>query len=303
MRNFCNKIWNASRFLLMNLTIEENRLPETLELEDKWILSKLNTCIAETTANLEKYEMGVAAQKVYDFLWDNFCDWYIELTKARLTGEDEGAKVQAQQVLCYVLTETLKLLHPFMPFITEEVWQALPHTGDFLMMEQWPTYRSEFAFTEEAAAMEKIMDAIKAVRIRRAEMNVAPARKADIQIVTAEADVFARSVPFLKKLASAAEVTITDVAPASLDGLVSVVTADAKLFMPMAELVDLDAERQRLSKELEKKQKYLKSIESKLANEKFVSRAPEAVIQRERDNMTRTQREIAQLESSLAALG
>jgi valyl-tRNA synthetase len=303
MRNFCNKIWNASRFLLMNLTIEENRLPETLELEDKWILSKLNTCIAETTANLEKYEMGVAAQKVYDFLWDNFCDWYIELTKARLTGEDEGAKVQAQQVLCYVLTETLKLLHPFMPFITEEVWQALPHTGDFLMMEQWPTYHSEFAFTEEAAAMEKIMDAIKAVRIRRAEMNVAPARKADIQIVTAESDVFARSVPFLKKLASAAEVTITDVAPASLDGLVSVVTADAKLFMPMAELVDLDAERQRLSKELEKKQKYLKSIESKLANEKFVSRAPEAVIQRERDNMTRTQREIAQLESSLAALG
>ncbi|MCC8099384.1 MAG: valine--tRNA ligase [Clostridiales bacterium] len=303
MRNFCNKIWNASRFVLMNLTIEECSLPEQLELEDKWILSRLNTCIAETTANLEKYELGVAAQKVYDFMWDSFCDWYIELTKARLTGADEGAKTQAQQVLCYVLTETLKLLHPFMPFITEEVWQALPHEGDFLMLQSWPEYRAEFDFPEDAAAMEKIMDAIKAVRTRRSEMNVPPSRKADIRIATNQPEVFALSVPFLKRLASGAEVTVTADAPASVEGLVSVVTADAKLFMPLAELVDLDAERKRLTKELEKKQKYLSGIRNKLANEKFVSKAPANVIQQQRDNLDKTAREIDQLESSLAALG
>ena len=303
MRNFANKIWNASRFLMMNLTIEENALPRTLELEDQWILSKLNRTIREVTENMEHYDMGVAAQKIYDFIWDSYCDWYIELTKSRLTGDDEAAKIQAQQVLCYVLVETLKLLHPFMPFLTEEIWQALPHSGDFLMLQSWPEYHAELVFPQEEAAMEKIMEVIKAVRARRAEMNVAPSRKAELTVVTNLGAVFSKGIPFFQRLAFTTEAVITDTAPADLTGLVSLVTADAKLYIPLAELVDLDAERKRIEKELDKKRKYLGGIRGKLSNEKFVSKAPEAVIQRERDNLERTEREIAQLEESLAALG
>ena len=303
MRNFANKIWNASRFLLMNLTIDRCQLPHTLEMEDKWILNKLNVTIRDVTAQMEKFEMGIAAQRVYDFLWDDFCDWYIELTKARLTSQDEEAKIQAQQVLCYVLTDILKLLHPFMPFLTEEIWQALPHEGDYLMLQDWPKYNDAFVFPEDAAAMEKIKEAIKAVRARRAEMSVPPSRKAELTVVTHLKDVFTKGVPFLQRLAFTTQVTITDQAPASLDGLVSAVTADAKLFIPLAELVDLDAERKRLTKELEKKQKYLGGIEKKLANEKFIAKAPANVIQREKDNLEKAKKEIQQLTSSLAALG
>lgn len=303
MRNFANKIWNASRFLLMNLTIDHCQLPEKLELEDKWILSKLNSVIRDVTANMENYELGVAAQKIYDFIWDTYCDWYIELTKARLNGDDEESKQQAQQVLCYVLTETLKLLHPFMPFITEEIWQALPHEGDYLMLQDWPVYHAEFDFAEDEAAMEKIMDAIKAIRARRSEMNVPPSKKAELTVVTEDGDVFALGVAFLKRLASASEVKITAEAPASVDGLVGVVTAAAKLYIPLAELVDLDAERTRIAKEIEKSEKYLAGIEKKLSNEKFVAKAPEAVVQRERENMEKTRALIAQLKESAAALG
>lgn len=302
MRNFCNKIWNASRFLLMNLTIEKNQLPATLEMEDKWVLSKMNNTIRAVTDNIEKFEVGIAAQKIYDFLWDDFCDWYIELTKARLSGDDEAAKTQAQQVLCYVLTNILKLLHPFMPFITEEIWQALPHEGDFLMLQDWPTASAEFDFPEDEAALEKVMTAIKAIRTRRADMNVPPSKKAELKIVTDESDVFTKGVPFFQRLASTTEVVITNEAPASVDGLVSVVTADAKLFIPMAELVDVEAERKRLTKALEKKQKYADGIVKKLSNEKFTAKAPENVIQRERDNLANAQKEIAQLKESLVAL-
>ena len=303
MRNFSNKIWNASRFLLMNLTIDQCALPEQLELEDKWILSKLNDVIRDVTANMESYELGVAAQKLYDFIWDNFCDWYIELTKARLNGEDEAAKVQAQQVLCYVLTQILKLLHPFMPFITEEIWQALPHEGDYLMLQDWPVYDEKFCFADEERAMELVMDAIKAIRARRSEMNVPPSKKAELTVVTAEQAVFTTGIPFLKRLANASEVTVTADAPADVNGLVSVVTSAAKLYIPLAELVDLDAERARLAKEIEKAEKYLAGIEKKLSNEKFVSKAPEAVVQRERDNMEKTRALIAQLRDSATALG
>ena len=303
MRNFANKIWNASRFLLMNLTIDKCELPEKLELEDKWILSKLNAVIRDVTVNMESYELGVAAQKLYDFLWDNFCDWYIELTKARLNGEDEGAKVQAQQVLCYVLTQTLKLLHPFMPFITEEIWQALPHEGDYLMLQSWPEYDETLDFAAEESAMEEVMDAIKAIRARRSDMNVPPSRKAELTVVTADAAVFTAGVPFLQRLAGASEVEITAEAPADVSGLVSVVTASAKLYIPLAELVDLEAERARLAKEIEKAEKYLAGIEKKLSNEKFVSKAPEAVVQREREIMEKTRALIAQLRESAAALG
>ena len=303
MRNFSNKIWNASRFLLMNLTIDQCTLPEQLELEDKWILSKLNDVIRDVTTNMESYELGVAAQKLYDFIWDNFCDWYIELTKARLNGEDEAAKVQAQQVLCYVLTQILKLLHPFMPFITEEIWQALPHEGDYLMLQDWPVYDEKFCFADEERAMELVMDAIKAIRARRSEMNVPPSKKAELTVVTEEQAVFTTGMPFLKRLANASEVTVTADAPADVNGLVSVVTSAAKLYIPLAELVDLDAERARLAKEIEKAEKYLAGIEKKLSNEKFVSKAPEAVVQRERDNMEKTRALIAQLRDSAAALG
>ena len=194
MRNFANKIWNASRFLMMNLTIDRCELPDRLELEDKWILSKLNSVIPEVTENMERYELGVAAQKVYDFIWDSYCDWYIELTKTRLQGEDEDSKLRAQQVLCYVLTETLKLLHPFMPFITEEIWQALPHSGDYLMLQQWPQHRAELDFPEEEKAMELIMDAIRGVRARRAEMNVPPSKKAQLTVSTLERAVFEQGI-------------------------------------------------------------------------------------------------------------
>ena len=303
MRNFCNKIWNASRFLLMNLTIDQCKLPEKLELEDKWILHKLNNVIGEVTTNMEHYELGVAAQKLYDFIWDTYCDWYIELTKSRLSGEDQAAKEQAQQVLCYVLTDILKMLHPFMPFISEEIWQALPHDGDFLMLQDWPVVQEAFQFPEDAEAMEKIMAAIKGIRARRAEMNVVPSRKAELRITTDQPAVFQLGIPFIQRLAFTTDVTIASDVPADLNGLVSVVTADAKLYIPLAELVDLAAERKRLSKELEKKKKYLGGIEKKLSNEKFLAKAPEDVIQRERDNMAKAQKEIQQLESSLADLG
>ena len=303
MRNFCNKIWNASRFLLMNLTIDRCQLPKALELEDKWILSKLNNVIREVTVNMDHYELGVAAQKLYDFIWDTYCDWYIELTKSRLSGEDAAAKEQAQQVLCYVLTDILKMLHPFMPFITEEIWQALPHEGDFLMLQDWPVAHPEFDFADDETAMEKIMAAIKGIRARRAEMNVPPSRKAELRITTEQGAVFQTGVPFLQRLAFTTNVTITPDAPADLSGLVSVVTADAKLYIPLAELVDLDAERKRLSKELEQKKKYQGGIEKKLSNEKFLAKAPEDVVQREKDNLAKAQKEIEQLESSLAALG
>ena len=217
MRNFANKIWNASRFLMMNLTIDRCELPGRLELEDKWILSKLNSVIPEVTENMERYELGVAAQKVYDFIWDSYCDWYIELTKTRLQGEDEDSKLRAQQVLCYVLTETLKLLHPFMPFITEEIWQALPHSGDYLMLQQWPQHRAELDFPEEEKAIELIMDAIRGVRARRAEMNVPPSKKAQLTVSTLERAVFEQGIPFLKRLAYASDVTVEGVADAGSD--------------------------------------------------------------------------------------
>ena len=197
MRNFANKIWNAARYVMMNLTIDHVQLPEQLELEDKWVLSKLNTLIREVTDNMEAYELGVASAKIYDFIWDTYCDWYIELTKARLYGEDEEAKLAAQNVLCYVLLRVLELLHPFMPFITEEIWQALPHEGDFLIRAQWPEYQERFAFTQEENAMEAVKDAISAVRARRSEMNVPPSRKAKILIVTQTPDIYAGGRDFI----------------------------------------------------------------------------------------------------------
>ena len=314
MRNFANKIWNASRFLMMNLTIEQCALPEHLEMEDKWILSKLNRVIPEVTENMDKYELGVAAQKVYDFIWDDYCDWYIELTKSRLQGEDQTAKENAQKVLCYVLTETLKLLHPFMPFITEEIWQALPrqpgsgHDGDFLMLQKWPEHHVELDFPQEEKAMELIMDAIGAVRTRRSEMNVPPSKKAHLTVATLEREIFAAGVPFLKRLAYASDVTVTGMTGVGADGeegakgMVTVITHAARISMPMAELVDMEKEKARLEKQLGKDKAELDKLNAKLQNPGFVNKAPANVVAAERERAEKLAAVIAKLEEQLGGM-
>lgn len=303
MRNFCNKIWNASRFVMMNLTIERNELPAKLEIEDKWILAKLNDVVKEVNENMDSFELGVAAGKIYDFIWDSYCDWYIELTKPRLNGADEEAKLSAQKVLLYVLTEILKLLHPFMPFITEEIWQALPHEGEALMVERYPEYNSELSFPEDEQNFEMVMSAIKAVRTRRSEMNVPPSRKAHLIIVTDKKAAFEAGESYICKLAFASEVSVVDEAPAGSESMVSVVTDNARMFMPMAELVDLEKERARIAKELANAEKQLAGQNAKLANENFVSRAPEHVVNAEREKKAKLEALIENLNISLENLG
>ena len=303
MRNFCNKIWNASRFVMMNLTVEDNHLPEKLETEDKWILSKLDRVIKEVCDNMDSFELGVAAGKIYDFIWDDYCDWYIELTKPRLNGGDETAKEGAQRVLLYVLVEILKLLHPFMPFITEEIWQALPHEGDALMMQSYPVYDGSLNFPEDETSFGMVMDAIKAVRARRAEMNVPPSRKSHLIIVTDKAKAFNDGERFICKLAYASGIEVRAELPESTDGMVSVITDNARMFMPMAELVDLEKERTRMEKELANAKKQLDGQIAKLANENFVSRAPEKVVNVEREKKAKLEALIENLEESLKNLG
>jgi len=313
MRNFANKIWNASRFLMMNLTIDTCKLPDKLELEDKWILSRLNAVTGEVTENMERYELGVAAQKIYDFIWDDYCDWYIEFTKARLQGEDEGAKVQAQQVLCYVLTETLKLLHPFIPFFTEEVWQALPHgedvgPDDFLMLQKWPEKRPELAFEAEGKAVELLKDVIKAVRGKRSELNVPPSKKAHVTIATFERDAFTQGAPLLKRLSWASEVTVIghDEAGTSDEmiqkGLVELLTPAARIFLPLAELVDMAKEKARVEKELKKQSGELTKLTAKLSNPGFLNKAPAEVVAAEQERCTQLTALVAKLEAQLKAM-
>ena len=302
MRNFANKIWNASRYVMMNLTIDRVELPEKLELEDKWVLSKLNTLIREVTDNMEAYELGVASAKIYDFIWDTYCDWYIELTKTRLYGEDEEAKLAAQNVLCYVLMRVLELLHPFMPFITEEIWQALPHEGDYLIRAQWPTYRQEFDFAAEERAMEAVKDAISAVRARRAEMNVPPSRKAKIIITSQTPEIYVGGRDFITRLAYASEVEVGTQTPQDLNGMVTVSTHDATMYLPLAELVDIEKELERIGKEITKARENLERIEKKLQNESFVSKAPEAVVNAEREKADKARALIVKLEESAQAM-
>ena len=302
MRNFANKIWNASRFVMMNLTIDKVELPEKLELEDKWVLSKLNTLIREVTENMDAYELGVASAKIYDFIWDTYCDWYIELTKTRLNGEDAAAKLAAENVLCYVLLRILELLHPFMPFLTEEIWQALPHEGDFLIRAPWPNYQDALHFPQAESDMENVKDAITAVRARRAEMNVPPSKKAQLILVTKRPETYEVGKHFITRMAYASEVTVTAQAPADLKGMVTVATHDANIYLPLAELVDIAAELERIAKEKAKAEDNLKRIEAKLANESFTSRAPENVVNAEREKAEKARSLIAKLEESAAAM-
>ena len=303
MRNFCNKLWNASRFVMMNLSIDRNALPEKLELEDKWILSRLAATTREVCENMDKFEIGVAAAKIYDFIWDDYCDWYIELTKPRLTGEDAGSGRRAQQVLLYVLTEILKLLHPFMPFITEEIFQALPHEGKALIIAPYPSYDAALDFPGEAADFALVMEAIKAVRARRAEMNVPPSRKSHLIVATEQREAFEQGKAYISKLAYALDVTVAAATPEDTAGMVSVVTDKARMFMPMADLVDLEQESARLQKELANAEKQLAAQNGKLANENFVSRAPQAVVDAEREKKAKVEALIENLRQSLQNLG
>ena len=302
-RNFCNKIWNASRFLLMNLEVEDFDLPQQLDLEDKWILSRYNTLVKEVTENIDRYELGIAADKLYSFIWDNFCDWYIELCKTRLTGEDKEASRRAQRVLGHVLSGTLQLLHPFMPFITEEIWQALPHEGPSIMVSKWPEADERLYFPAEEQEMEEIMAAIRAVRNRRSEMNVPPSKKAALIIATQKPALFAQAEPFMKRLAWASQVTVQQQAPADVSGMVTCVTQAAQIYMPLSELVDLDKERERLQKELDNALNMVTRTEGKLKNESFVSRAPEAVVNAEKEKLEKYRQMAAKLQDNLKALG
>lgn len=273
MRNFCNKLWNASRFVLMNLSINSCELPEHLELEDKWILSKFNSVAGEVCENMDKFELGIAAGKIYDFIWDTFCDWYIELSKPRLYGENRQASEEAQKVLLYVLTGILKLVHPFMPFISEEIYQALPHEGEALMTQCYPAYTESLHFPEEENSFEMVMQAIQAVRARRSEMKVPPSRRTHLIICTPAQEAFRSGIRYIQKLAYAETVTVQENAPECLDGMVTVATDQASLYMPLAELVDLEKERARIRAELEKSEKLLEAQDRKLANQNFVTRA------------------------------
>ncbi len=301
-RNFCNKIWNASRFVRMNLTVEDSKLPavDQLRLEDKWILTKLNGLINEMTDNIERFELGVAASKIYDFFWDDFCDWYIELVKPRLNGGQDSEN--AQRVLCHVLSTALALLHPFMPFITEEIWQHLPHTGEALIVAKWPEFNAEYDFPKEREGCEAVIDIIRSIRNRRSEMNVPPSRKAHVYIVTEYADVFRSAIAPISKLASAGEVMVVSEAPEGASGMVSAVTGGATAYMPMADLIDFEAERARLNKELEKAEGELARVRGKLSNESFISRAPAQVVDAERAREAQAIALIANLRASLDAL-
>ncbi len=299
-RNFANKLWNAARFVLMNLGDDEPtpHIPENLSIEDKWILSKFNELTRLVTENLQKFEIGLAVSKLYDFIWDVFCDWYIELAKVRLNGNDEEAAKTVKAMLVYILSGTLKLLHPFMPFITEEIWQALPHEGETIMLAQWPEYSEELNFAAEETDFEKVMAAIKAIRNRRAEMNVPPSKKAKLFIATADTDLFEKCAVFMQRLASASEVEVWTTF--DVEGAVKVITDSAVISIPMNELIDFAQEAARLEKELENANKERAFFESKLNNKNFVDKAPAAVVEKQREGLAKTMDIIKNIEESLA---
>ena len=283
-RNFANKIWNASRFTLMNLDVTENKLPDLndLQLEDKWILSKYNDVVKSVTENLDKFELGIALSNLYDFIWENFWDWYIELVKPRLFDKENPTGKTAQYVLTYVLSNTMKLLHPFMPFITEEIWQHLPHEGESIMISEWPEYDEKLNFPKDVESMELIMQSISAIRNRRAEMNVPPSKKAKVIIVTDKTDVFKQGTAFFEKLASASEAVVQTDKSGISDNAVNVVVPSAEVFLPLDELVDKTKELERLNAEKKKLEGEIKRVEGKLNNAGFVSKAPQKVVDEEK---------------------
>jgi len=309
-RNFANKLWNASRFVRMNLTIDRVELPEASKLaaEDKWILTEYNKTVANVVSALDRFEVGVALAAIYEFIWDVFCDWYIELTKSRLAEKDTEGNRVAQNVLCYVLTGTLKLLHPFMPFITEEIYQALPHAGDAesIMISRYPEADDGLNFPAESASLSRVIAAIKAIRMRRNEMNVVPSRKAKVYIVTKYPESFGESThPFFARLASASEVEVAasfadDVV--SADNAVQIITDSATVYLPLSDLVDTEKERARLEGELKKLTDEIDRVNKKLANESFVAKAPAAVVDAERAKLAKYTENLEGVKAALAKL-
>ncbi|MBO5883377.1 MAG: valine--tRNA ligase [Clostridia bacterium] len=306
-RNFANKLWNASRFVRMNLTIDEIKLPEAdkLAAEDKWILHRFNALADAVTSAIDKYEVGVALASIYDFTWDVFCDWYIELTKARLNDKESEGNNIAQNVLGYVLTGTLKLLHPFMPFITEEIYQSLPHSDESIMISKYPAFDSSLVFEEDAEKMTKVITAIKAIRARRNEMNVPPSRKAKVYIATKYTDSFnADTAVFFQRLASASEVEISDSFEGvlSADDAVQIITDSATIFLPLSDIVDTEKEIARLETEKKKLIGEIERLDKKLSNEGFVAKAPAQVVEGEKQKLSKYRENLAGVEEALAKL-
>ena len=302
-RNFANKLWNAARFVMMNLEIDEIKLPDAADLaiEDKWIVSEFEKTAAAVNLNLDRYELGIALSKIYDFTWDIFCDWYIELSKASVNDRGSKRSVVTQNVLAWVLAGTLKLLHPFMPFITEELWSGLPGTTESIMIQDFPEYDGSLVFEAETESMERVIEAITAIRTRRAEMNVAPSKKAKLFIVTKYPEAFGTATyPFFERLASATEVDVVD--SYSDEGSVQIITDSATVYIPMAEIVDFAAERERLTKELASVDGEIARAEGKLANESFTSRAPEKVVAAEREKLEKYKAKRAGIVDALTAI-
>lgn len=304
-RNFANKLWNASRYILMNLPedMQGAVLPENLPIEDKWILSLYNDLIKNVTSNLDSYELGVAVQNLFDFIWDVYCDWYIELTKPRIAEGGETARA-AQNVLVYVMQGILKLLHPFMPFITEEIWQSMPIVADkdnnpeSIMISAWPVYDEKLHFAAEQTDFTKVVDAIRAIRVQRNELNVPPSKKVTMYIETAETALFKGAKAFFERLAGAGELTVSEKAETS-DDMVTIVTANARIFMPMGELVDKEKELARLEKERKAAQKDIDFLSGKLSNQGFLSKAPAQQIENERVKLAKAQEKMEKIMLSI----
>ena len=307
-RNFANKVWNASRFILMNLDaapVPEQVEPETLTAADRWILCRVNRLAGEVTENMEKFELGIAVQKVYDFIWEEFCDWYIEMVKPRLYGDGDSTKAAALWTLKTVLSGALKMLHPFMPFITEEIYCTLNPEEESIMIASWPEYREEWNFEKEEADVELIKEAVRGIRAVRTELNVPPSRKAGVYIVSADAGIretFAHSRVFFATLAHAGEVHIQTDKAGIGDDAVSAVIPGASIYIPFAELVDLEKELDRLEKEQQRLKKEIARSNGMLNNEKFVSRAPAAKVQEERDKLENYTNMLNQVEERLEQL-
>ncbi len=304
-RNFVNKLWNAARFALMNLDIDSVSYPEgeSLSVEDKWILTQYEKTVASVTAALDKYELGIALSNLYDFVWDVFCDWYIELSKASLAEKGTEANRRTQNTLAFVLGGTLKLLHPFLPFVTEEIFMSLPHTdgdAESIMISPFPEYDAGLVFKAEAEKMDAVTEAIRAIRTRRAEMNVPPSRRTKVMLEAKSPDVFEGTEPFFRRLASASELDLVDGAPEG--AVVRLVTGAATVYIPLGELVDLEAERARLKKELEKSEGEIKRLEGKLSNEGFIAKAPAAVVEGERAKLQKARELKSSIEAAIAAL-
>ncbi|MBQ1241105.1 MAG: class I tRNA ligase family protein, partial [Lachnospiraceae bacterium] len=306
-RNFANKVWNASRFIMMNIEKAQaaNVQLSDLTMADKWILSKMNSLAKEVTENMDKYELGIAVQKVYDFIWEEFCDWYIEMVKPRLWNDEDTTKAAALWTLKTVLINSLKLLHPFMPFISEEIFCNLQDEEESIMISNWPEFKEEWNFAADEHAVETIKEAVRAIRNVRTSMNVPPSKKAKVFVVSENEEVrgiFENSKVFFATLGYASEVLVqADKAGISEDA-VSAVVAQASIYMPFAELVDIEKEIERLQKEAEKLEKELARVNGMLANEKFVSKAPQAKIDEEKAKQAKYAQMMEQVKERLAQL-